>query len=463
MDAVDITKPELEKLIDQTIADKVQKIKFTKEQYLSTLLTNLDSRILETTRKRKECPEECKKYLGKKFENDEKAAKRLKYDLPKSEVETFSSSTLDSIIHAKFKDTAKEFASMVSVLKDEDAGMSTLPTSIKVKSDVFCKFDKCCIQYSHPETELGNSKQDMSIMSATKNHSLAVYKHKSKSLLSNIEENAMEESENNSFHTDGDGETSNFHLTFLGAIMAVCSSLCFSICSLIVKYLKNIDPLELSTVRFTGILLPTMFIVIWVNENPLGPKEKRWILLLRAICGAMSLMLQFYAIRHMPLADASVIIFSAPVFVAITARIFLKEYFGVFNVGMILLTVCGVVFITKPPLIFGSNVYQVGFNDETLKGVITAMIGTVFNSNVYVLLRHLKDVHYSVIMLTFAIIAIVMSASATFAGQILLTKALQFEQAGPVAIYRTSDIVFAFIWQSIFFKEVPNLSNSNFT
>ncbi len=46
--------------------------------------------------------------------------------------------------------------------------------------------------------------------------------------------------------------------------------------------------------------------------------------ILRAFLGTTSLMSQFYALRHMPLADASVIIFSVPVFVAIFARIFLK-------------------------------------------------------------------------------------------------------------------------------------------
>lgn len=42
------------------------------------------------------------------------------------------------------------------------------------------------------------------------------------------------------------------------------------------------------------------------------------------------------------------------------------------------------------------------------------------------------------------------------AGQILLTLALQMENAGPVAIARSADIVFAFIWQIVFFKDVPN-------
>ena len=43
----------------------------------------------------------------------------------------------------------------------------------------------------------------------------------------------------------------------------------------------------------------------------------------------------------------------------------------------------------------------------------------------------------------------VLLAIFSFAGQILLTMALQHEQAGPVAIARSADVVFAFIWQVI--------------
>jgi drug/metabolite transporter (DMT)-like permease len=83
-----------------------------------------------------------------------------------------------------------------------------------------------------------------------------------------------------------------------------------------------------------------------------------------------------------------------------------------------------------------------------------------------------KGIHFSVIMSTFGAFAIVQTFLTTwalgelclpacgrdrylmvllavfsFAGQILLTMALQHEQAGPVAIARSADVVFAFIWQ----------------
>lgn len=43
------------------------------------------------------------------------------------------------------------------------------------------------------------------------------------------------------------------------------------------------------------------------------------------------------------------------------------------------------------------------------------------------------------------------------AGQTFLTKALQIEKAGPVALMRTVDVVLAFIFQFIFFNRAPTL------
>lgn len=188
----------------------------------------------------------------------------------------------------------------------------------------------------------------------------------------------------------------------------------------------------------------------------------------------------------MPLADASVIIFSTPVFVAIFARLFLKEPCGTFNIITVLLTLLGVVLITRPPAIFGDTVPsltddQLPDTNYDLWGPVAALSSTLFGANAYVLLRALKGLHFSVIMTNFGAFGLIYTAIVSwtigslclppcgtdrllvvalalfsFLGQILLTLSLQMEQAGPVAIARSADIVFAFFWQVIFFHEVPN-------
>lgn len=225
------------------------------------------------------------------------------------------------------------------------------------------------------------------------------------------------------------------------------------------------------------------------KQEAVFPEGKRLILLLRCFVGTTGLMLSFYAFRHMPLADASVIIFSTPVFVVIFANIFLKEPCGIFNVFTILLTLFGVVLITRPSIIFGDTVSSLS-DDQIIEhnhsnniwGAVAAISSTLFGANAYVTLRALKGIHYSVTMSNFGAFALIYTIAISwfldviclpycnsdrwlvvalgvfsFLGQILLTISLQMEEAGPVAIARSADIVFAFIWQILFFKEIPNI------
>lgn len=223
------------------------------------------------------------------------------------------------------------------------------------------------------------------------------------------------------------------------------------------------------------------------KQEDVFPAGRRLILLLRCFVGTTGLMLSFYAFRHMPLADASVIIFSTPVFVAIFANLFLREPCGIFNVFTISLTLFGVVLITRPSIIFGDTVASLSDNQvadydrNNVWGAVAAISSTLFGASAYVTLRALKGLHFSVIMSNFGAFALFYTVAVSwfmnvlcmpycnsdrwlvvalgifsFLGQILLTISLQLEEAGPVAIARSADIVFAFFWQVLFFKEIPN-------
>ncbi len=116
---------------------------------------------------------------------------------------------------------------------------------------------------------------------------------------------------------------SKFEL-FKGLLFSSLSALCFSLCSTIVKYLKEFDPSELAIFRFSGIFLFSLPQILFNRLNPFGPRDLRHLLILRGISGGISLLLRFMCIHNLPIAEASVIIFSFPVVVTIMAKIFLK-------------------------------------------------------------------------------------------------------------------------------------------
>lgn len=191
---------------------------------------------------------------------------------------------------------------------------------------------------------------------------------------------------------------------YIGIVLATISSLFFSLCSVIVKWMVNVDPMELAVCRFVGVLIPTIPIIILRNEN-VFPQGRRLMLILRSFFGTTGLMMSFYAFRYMPLGDASVIVFSVPVFVAIFAYIFLKEPCGLFNVVTIVLTLIGVVLITRPTFVFGETLPTLAANGEKYHygawGAVAAFGATLFGANAYVLLRALKSMHFAVVMANF--------------------------------------------------------------
>ena len=69
--------------------------------------------------------------------------------------------------------------------------------------------------------------------------------------------------------------------------------------------------------------------------------------MLRSVFGASNLIIHFYGLKHMPMADANMISAASPVWVVIFARMFLKEPIILFDVINIFVTLSGIVFIIK--------------------------------------------------------------------------------------------------------------------
>lgn len=253
---------------------------------------------------------------------------------------------------------------------------------------------------------------------------------------------------------------------FEGLLYASASSLFFSLCSVVVKKLDYMHPGQLACVRFIGILICTLPFVLYRQQPLFGPSDVRSLLILRGLAGSTSLFLRFCALHYLPLADASVIIFSVPVFVGVMAKIFLNEACSLFHWVSAFATLFGIALITKFSLFFGPpdsttsdiidisqlstvlpsilsslsssglteqkastvlntidglnytmpittmsslaahvpNATEPGF--ERLYGIAAALSSTVFSAAVYVLLRTLREIDHFVVMLNFGWVAI---------------------------------------------------------
>ncbi|XP_053547665.1 solute carrier family 35 member G1 [Bombina bombina] len=270
----------------------------------------------------------------------------------------------------------------------------------------------------------------------------------------------------------------------LGIFYTILSALFFSSSSLIVKKIENIHSVEISAIRCVFQMLFVLPGLIYFNTGFLGPKDQRIFLFLRGSLGSAAMILTYYAVQSMPLADATVITFSSPAFTCVFACIFLKEKCTVWDIVFMLFTLTGVILIARPPFLFGSRLD--GIEDDYsnhLKGTIAAVASAIGASLTIVLLRKMgKSVHYFLSIWYYAIIGLIECVIALavigewslpscgtdrwllicigllgLGGQTFLVKALQIEKAGPVSVMRTMDVVFAFIFQALFLNHTPSL------
>ena len=77
------------------------------------------------------------------------------------------------------------------------------------------------------------------------------------------------------------------------------------------------------------------------------PKNKRLLLIVRSVFGASNLLIVFYGLKHMPMADVNMISAGSPIWVVIFARIFLKEPLMVFDIINVFVTLLGILFIIR--------------------------------------------------------------------------------------------------------------------
>ncbi|KAJ8264364.1 hypothetical protein GJAV_G00148290 [Gymnothorax javanicus] len=268
----------------------------------------------------------------------------------------------------------------------------------------------------------------------------------------------------------------------LGFLYAVLSSLFFSIVGLLVKKIDGIHAVEISAIRCFFQMVFVLPAMIYYQTGFLGPRGQRIFLFLRGLLGSNAMVLLYYALQQMPLADATVIVFSNPVFTALLAWMFLREKCSILDVIFTIFTLTGVVLIARPPFLFGSQVDEIEGNyTNRIKGSIAALAAAICAACTMVVLRKMgKNVHYYLSTWYYAVMGLIECFVAMFfigdwaipfcgrdrwylltigvlgiVAQTFLTKALQLEKAGPVSLMRTMDVVLAFLFQFLFLSQNP--------
>ncbi|GBN09033.1 Solute carrier family 35 member G1 [Araneus ventricosus] len=267
---------------------------------------------------------------------------------------------------------------------------------------------------------------------------------------------------------------------FRGLILAMMSGVCYSFVAVILKQMKNLHPGQLAMYRFIATFVMSMPETVKTRQNPLDPRKLRILMGLRGILGGLNIFLNFIAFRYLGLGEASVIIFSAPVFVTIFARIFFKEPCNLLQSITVILTVIGILFTAKLPSRLSEA--SIVYSREKIYGLLAATISLFCISTLTLLTRKVRPVHPSILTFHFSWVGILeiailtavfgnfqllqcgiqsiyilMFALLSYTGLTLFVMAIQCEYAGPVVTMRAAmEIGLAFLWQIFIFHDLPD-------
>jgi drug/metabolite transporter (DMT)-like permease len=136
-----------------------------------------------------------------------------------------------------------------------------------------------------------------------------------------------------------------------GVLFMLISSFSFAFDGAMAKVLsQSFDSVEVVFFR-NGI---TMFLIASsILKKPIQQiGGKPWLLLFRAIIGFLSMLVFYYNIAHIPLADAMTFSRTAPIFTAILAFFFLKERIGWKGWVAVFFGFVGIVMVMKPSALF---------------------------------------------------------------------------------------------------------------
>ena len=198
-----------------------------------------------------------------------------------------------------------------------------------------------------------------------------------------------------------------------------------------------------------------------------------WLVLIsRSVFGTIGLVLNFYAISHISLADSSIIQKLSPFIIIILSYIFFKEEMTRFQVFAIIIAFIGITLIIKPS---GNNIISMGALAALLGALCAGIaytcvryLGTHNISGEFIIfffssLSSLMLLPYLILdyrtMTYFQLLMLLLAGISATIGQYGVTFAYKFAAAKNISVFDYSQVLFSGIFGYMFFGEFPDFQS----
>lgn len=253
----------------------------------------------------------------------------------------------------------------------------------------------------------------------------------------------------------------------------VLAALFFSVMSLLVKLVGQRIPSQ-EVVLFRAVVTLVISAALLRRAGISFVGHRKGLLVLRGLLGFGGLSCFFYALVHLPLAEATVIQYTNPVLTALLAAVILREGLAGRELLALGISLLGVVVVARPAALFGGAAAP-----YAPFAVAVAFGGALFSAAAYTTVRKLGETeHPLVVVLYFPLVAapaalptvipvwvwpspfewvlLLGVGVATQFAQVFMTRGLQLERAGRATGVTYLQIVFAVGWGILVFGEWPD-------
>jgi drug/metabolite transporter (DMT)-like permease len=257
----------------------------------------------------------------------------------------------------------------------------------------------------------------------------------------------------------------------LGLGLFMANILLMIFISVLVRELSATYPLQqILLFRFALALLP-FAVVVALSSGPSPLKTRRPMMhATRTVSGILSLSMLFYALSTIPIAEATILAYSAPIFLTIMAVPFLGEKIGLLRSSAVVVGFVGMAIIVQPT--------TATFGLGMMAGIGSAFFGAVVviglrrlgdtepTQNIAVIYNGTGTCVLMVCCLLFGWVIpglvdlgfLLLLGCLAMVQQYSLTASFRYSEASMLSPFEYSALIFAAIAGYVFWGEVPALS-----
>ena len=253
-----------------------------------------------------------------------------------------------------------------------------------------------------------------------------------------------------------------------GIICIISAAFFFSLMSVMVRLAGDLPTMQKALFRNA---IAAVYSVIMLARTPekFHIKEGNWPdLLKRASFGTLGLVTNFWAIDHIGLADSNVLNKMSPFFAIMLSAVILGERASRREWLLVLGAFTGAAMIIKPtagiaslPALVGlisgfgagaayTYVRKLGRNGE--RGPVIVMVFSIFSCLFcipFAIMNYKPMTLAQMLILTGA-------GTAAMGGQLSITAAYTYAPAKDISVFDYSQVLFASLWGTLFFSEIPD-------